>query len=174
MVSGLIPYFRLSDKSVENDLSIFRNLGIKFHYDTKVTSELFNEIINEFNFIYIGVGAQKSKRLNIPGEQLEGIYDQLSFLENIRKGRKVDLGKNVAIIGGGLSAIDAARTAKRLVGENGNVTMIYRRTKNEMPADAEEIHDLFDEKINLLELCAPCVFAVNDFLFRLVRVSPSI
>lgn len=162
MVSGLIPYFRLSDKSVENDLSIFRNIGIKFHFDTKVTSELFNDIINEFNFIYIGVGAQKSKRLNIPGEQLEGIYDQLSFLENIRKGRKVDLGKNVAIIGGGLSAIDAARTAKRLVGENGNVTMIYRRTKNEMSADAEEIHDLFEENIELLELTAPLSFKLNN------------
>ncbi len=161
MVSGLIPYFRLSDKSVANDLSLFNNLGIKFHFNKKIDSEMFNQIREEFNFIYIGVGAQKSKKLGVPGENLEGIFDQLSFLSRIRQGEKINLGENTAIIGGGLSAIDAARTAKRLIGKSGKVTMIYRRTKNEMPADDEEIYDLFEEDIKLLELSTPVGFKNN-------------
>jgi putative selenate reductase len=161
MVSGLIPYFRLSDKSVANDLSIFQNLGIKFHFNIKVDSNMFNQIRKEFNFIYIGVGAQKSKKLGVPGENLEGIFDQLSFLSRTRQGEKINLGKRTAIIGGGLSAIDAARTAKRIIGKNGKVTMIYRRTKNEMPADTEEIQDLFEEDIKLIELCTPIGFKKN-------------
>ena len=172
MVSGLIPYFRLTDQSVANDLSIFKNLGIKFHFNKKVDSEIFNQIKKKFDFIYIGIGAQKSKRLGVPGENLDGIFDQLSFLSKMRQGEKINLNKNVAIIGGGLSAIDAARTAKRMIGKNGNVTMIYRRTKKEMPADAEEIHDLFEEDINLLELTTPVSFKKNshEILITLIKM----
>ncbi len=88
MVSGLIPYFRLSDQSVENDLSVFKNLGIKFHFNQRITLSSFEEIRNKFNFIYLGVGAQKSKKLGIPGESLEGIFDQLGFLAKVRQGEQ--------------------------------------------------------------------------------------
>jgi len=78
------------------------------------------------------------------------------------------LGNRVAVIGGGLSAIDAARTAKRLVGNNGKVMMLYRRTKTEMPAGLDEITALIDEGVELLELIAPVSIHSNTLVnFRL-------
>ena len=159
MVSGLIPYFRLSDKSIESDINLFKSLGVEFHFEQEVDKNLFESIRKEKDFIYIGVGAQKNKKLNVPGENLDGIYNQLTFLSKVRAGEKFYIGSNVAIIGGGLSAVDAARTAKRLVGSSGKVTMIYRRTKNEMPVGDEEIKALLDEGVELLELSTPVSFS---------------
>ena len=162
MVSGLIPYFRLSDKSIESDINLFKSLGVKFHFEQKVDKKLFETIRKEKDFIYIGVGAQKNKKLNVPGENSEGIYNQLTFLSMVRAGEKFNIGKNVAIVGGGLSAVDAARTAKRLTGSSGKVTMIYRRTKNEMPVGDEEIKALLEEGVELLELSTPVSFSKKD------------
>jgi len=93
--------------------------------------------------------------LNILGEELENVHDQLSFLSRVRRNGNVDLGKKVAIIGGGNSAVDAARTSNRLVGKDGSVAVVYRRTISEMPADPEEINALFDEGIYIIELASP-------------------
>jgi putative selenate reductase len=113
--------------------------------------------------LYIGIGAQKSKQLKIPGEELYGVIDQLSFLSKIRKKENIILGKTIAVIGGGLSAIDAARTATRLVGKDGKVTMLYRRTKAEMPASLDEITALLDEGVELYELVAPVsIHSIED------------
>ena len=155
MVSGLIPYFRLDDKSVEADINIIKSAGVYFHFNQKINEELFTHLQETNDYLYIGVGAQKSKRLNIPGEELIGVTDQLSYLSKIRQGENIVLGKKVAVIGGGLSAIDAARTAKRLVGRDGKVMMLYRRTKKEMPAGRDEIDALLNEGIELSELVAP-------------------
>ncbi len=103
---------------------------------------------------------------------MKGYSINLVFWQKSGKASKIKLGKNVAIIGGGLSAIDAARTAKRMVGKSGKVTMIYRRTKNEMPADAEEIHDLFEEEISLLELTTPMEFGrdKSGLVIKLIKM----
>jgi putative selenate reductase len=155
MVSGSIPHFRLNDKSVETDIEIMKSSGVQFHYNRKVDEALFSELLKKNNYLYIGIGAQKSKQLNIPGEELSGVTDQLSYLSNIRRQKNEIHGKKVAVIGGGLSAIDAARTAMRLAGEDGRVIMIYRRTKTEMPAGQDEIDALISEGVELLELTAP-------------------
>ena len=154
MASDSIPIFRLSAQSINADIELIKSLGVTFHFNYKVTKEFFNQLRDECDFIYIAVGAQKNKKLNIDGENLPHVIDQLSFLSKVRRNEKLNLGKSIAVIGGGNSAIDAARTANRLCG-NGNVTVIYRRTKKEMPADQEEIKALLDEGINILELTAP-------------------
>ncbi|MCJ7554729.1 MAG: putative selenate reductase subunit YgfK [Ignavibacteriaceae bacterium] len=154
MASDSIPIFRLSAQSINADIELIKSLGVNFYFNYKVTKTFFNQLRDECDFIYIAVGAQKNKKLNIDGENLPNVIDQLGFLSKVRRNEKLNLGETIAVIGGGNSAIDAARTANRLCG-NGNVTVIYRRTKKEMPADQEEIHALLDEGINILELTAP-------------------
>jgi len=161
MVSGSIPYFRLNDKSVEDDIEIIKSAGVQFHFNQKVDDKLFSDLQKANDYLYIGVGAQQSKKLKITGEELSGVTDQLSFLSAVRQQENVILGKRVAVIGGGLSAIDAARTAKRLVGQDGKVIMLYRRTKAEMPAGLDEITALLDEGVQLLELIAPILIRSN-------------
>jgi putative selenate reductase len=155
MASDSIPFFRLTDEQIKDDVDLIKSLGVKFHYNQKVNLDLFNQIKENSDFIHIAVGAQNSKALNIKGEDLDNVLDQLSFLSKVRRQEKINLGKEVAIIGGGNSAVDAARTSNRLVGVDGKVTVIYRRTKKEMPADTEEIEALLNEGIELLELTAP-------------------
>ncbi|MBU0474114.1 MAG: putative selenate reductase subunit YgfK [Bacteroidetes bacterium] len=155
MAADSIPFFRLTDAQIKADVDLIKSLGVNFNFNHKVDSKTFMLIQSQNDFIHIAVGAQNSKLLNIPGENYEGVFDQLNFLSKVRRKENVNLGKNVAIIGGGNSAIDAARTANRLVGSDGKVTVVYRRTKREMPADAEEIKALLEEGIELLELTAP-------------------
>ncbi len=155
MASDSIPFFRLTDKQIKADVYLIKSLGVEFKFNQKVNAQLFSQIKKDCDFIHIAVGAQGSKLLNIEGENLDGVIDQLEFLSKVRRKEKVNLGKEIAIIGGGNSTVDAARTANRLVGTSGKVTVIYRRTKKEMPADSEEINALFSEGITLLELTAP-------------------
>lgn len=155
MVSDTIPSFRITDQQIKSDIQIIESLGVKFLFDQKVTAKLFSKIKEESKFVFIGIGAQKAKLLDIKGEDLENVFDQLKFLSKVRHNTDLDLGKTVGIIGGGNSAVDAARTSKRLVGTNGNVAVIYRRTINEMPADREEINALVNEGIYIFELTSP-------------------
>jgi putative selenate reductase len=160
MASGTIPKFRLSDEQVINDINLIESVGVKLQYNKNVDEEFFRQLKKENDFVYIAVGAKKSKKLNINGEGLPGVYDQLSFLFKVRSGEDFNLGNDVAIIGGGLSAVDAARTANRII--NGKVTMIYRRTKNEMPVGADEIKALLEEGVELIELATPVSILKDD------------
>jgi putative selenate reductase len=162
MASGTIPKFRLSDDQVKNDIDLIESVGVKLHYNQNVDEEMFNELKEKNDFVYVAVGAKNSKKLKIEGEKLKGVYDQLSFLFKVRNGEDFSLGKEVAIIGGGLSAVDAARTAKRVMSANGNVTMVYRRTKNEMPVGSDEIKALLDEGVKLIELTSPVSITKNS------------
>ncbi len=155
MVSDSIPTFRLSDKQIEDDIKLIESLGVKINYNTKVDKKLFAELKHNNDFIFIGVGAQKGKELNIPGEKLPGVSDQLTFLSKVRKGELPKIGKKIAVIGGGLSAVDAVRTANRIKEDGGKVSMIYRRTKKQMPVGDEEVKAVLEEGIELLELTAP-------------------
>ncbi len=154
MTADAIPGFRLSDEGLRADIESILRLGVKIHYNAGMDRDRFRKLREDFDYVYIAVGAQISKKLNLPGEQAEGIWDQLRFLSAVSRGQRVNLGKRVAVIGGGNSAMDAARTAKRLVGKSGEVTILYRRTRREMPADKDEIKALLDEGVILRELVA--------------------
>ncbi|MCP4748016.1 MAG: putative selenate reductase subunit YgfK [Desulfobacteraceae bacterium] len=153
--SDAIPEFRLDNGSIQKDIDAILKLGVTIHYESAVDQKKFQELQGNFKFIYIAVGAQQGTKLGIPGEDAQGVMDQLEFLSAVRRGQRPDLGKNVVVIGGGNSAMDAARTAKRLVGASGKVSVIYRRTRKQMPAAPEEIQALADESIKLIELTAP-------------------
>lgn len=155
MVQYAIPGFRLTDKAVKNDISRITGLGVNIIYNSPVDREKFNSIRNGYSYIFIGSGAQLTIPLNIEGAGASGVLDPLQFLFRARKREKTGIGKRVVIIGGGNTAMDAARTAHRLAGKNGHVTIIYRRTINEMPADQGEIKEVLKEGIEIISLSAP-------------------
>jgi putative selenate reductase len=162
MAADGIPSFRLDDDSLRKDIAGIVALGVRIHYGSRVTPERFETLRNSSDYVYIAVGAQEGLNLGIPGEDAPGVFDQLNFLSAVRRGRIPDLGKNVVVIGGGNAAMDAARTARRLVGQDGSVCIVYRRTRKEMPADREEIQAALDEGIELIELTAPDCLLVED------------
>ncbi len=162
MVSGAIPKFRLTNEAVEIDINSIADLGINIHYNQKVTDETFQNIKENSDFIYIAAGAQDAYVLNIPGSDAETVLNPLDFLFNVKSGNTTKIGKNVIIIGGGNTAMDAARTAYRLVGENGKVTIVYRRTIKQMPAEYKEIKDVLDENIEIVELVSPVELITNN------------
>jgi NADH-quinone oxidoreductase subunit F len=120
-----------------------------------------------FEAVFLGVGAPQGSNIGVPGEDGEGVTEALSFLKTYNVDGTVEVGKRVAVIGGGNSAIDAARTALRLGADQ--VTILYRRTRAQMPAWAEEIDAAEEERIVLQPLVAP-VEIVHDSAGKLVGV----
>jgi putative selenate reductase len=169
MVSDAIPAFRLKYESIQKDIAHIQKLGVNIHYETKISKSSFDQLRKSHNYIFIAAGAQKFKKLGIEGDDSKGIIDPFDFLSSVKKNISFELGKNIAIIGGGNTAMDVARTALRLAGKNSKVMVLYRRTRNEMPADADEIKALIDEGIELLELVAPeKINSVNGKLVSLL------
>lgn len=155
MVQYAIPGFRLTDEAIEKDFERVTDLGVEIHYNTKIDAAKFNQIKNEYSYVFVGVGAQRSTPFKLEGIDSKGVLDSLHFLLQAKKGEKTGIGKNVMIIGGGNTAMDAARTAYRLVGKDGKITIVYRRTINEMPADQGEIKAVMEEGMEIIELSGP-------------------
>ncbi|MDO9256132.1 MAG: putative selenate reductase subunit YgfK [Bacteroidales bacterium] len=155
MVSEAIPEFRLKMESLRKDIERIENLGVKIQYNSKIDSQLFARLRSEYDSVYIAAGAQRFKTLQMEGENAAGILNAFEFLKNTKLGKLTDLGKNIIVIGGGNTAMDVARTAKRFSKPGSSVKVLYRRTRNEMPADVDEIKALLTEGIELHELLAP-------------------
>ncbi|MEN8123140.1 MAG: putative selenate reductase subunit YgfK, partial [Bacteroidota bacterium] len=160
MASAAIPAFRLTDEAIDIDINRIKEFGVKIYYNHKINTSAFDELRKNNDFIYIAAGAQESRAFNIKGSNAKRVLDPLEFLFNVKAGKKVNIGNNIAIIGGGNTAMDAARTANRLVGKNGKVTIIYRRTMKQMPANFVEIQAVMNEGIEIIELAEP--ISVNN------------
>ncbi len=161
MATGAIPEFRLSDKTINLDIDVLKDLGVIFHFGKSIETQLYGQISKTHDDVFIGVGAQRALTLGIPGETLPGVLNPLEFLSEVRLGARPNLGQKIAIIGGGNTAMDAARTSLRLAGESATVSVIYRRTMSEMPADIDEIEAALAEGIIFHELMAPLEFEGN-------------
>lgn len=162
MVGGAVPRYRLDDDKLKVDLERLASLGVKVHYGASVGRDVaLDDLRARFDYVFLGVGAQKGKRLGIPGEDAEGVFDALEFLDGLREGVKRDLGRRVLVVGGGNSAMDGARSARRLV-PDGEVSLVYRRTRAEMPADPAEVRDCEVEGIGLKDLLAPARVVVEN------------
>ncbi|OQY49956.1 MAG: hypothetical protein B6230_07200, partial [Desulfobacteraceae bacterium 4572_89] len=155
MAADAIPSFRLDDESIQTDIDRIISLGVKVQYGKLIDKKAFGAIKEKYDYVYIGVGATKAYPLDIPGADIKGVYNQLEFLSGLRQGKFIDLGNHIVVIGGGNSAMDASRAAKRLAGDKGRVTILYRRTIKEMPADLEEIEAVIAEGIGIQELVGP-------------------
>lgn len=154
MAADAIPEFRLTAEAIDRDVEYIKNLGVKFNYDQKIDKNRFSDLRRSFDYVYVAIGAQKAKKMNIPGEEAHGVFDQLNFLSDVRRKKPVKTGRNIVVIGGGNSAMDAARTAWRLA-DDAKTTVVYRRTQSQMPADKEEIEALLEEGIEILPLHQP-------------------
>lgn len=155
MVAGAIPKFRLKDVSLDIDINLITDLGVKISYNQKIYEKTFQNIKEKSDFVYIAAGAQNAYKLNIKGSDAKSVLNPLKFLFSVKEGKKTAAGNNIVIIGGGNTAMDAARTSYRLVGKQGKVTIVYRRTIKQMPAEYKEIKDVLDEEIDIVELVSP-------------------
>ncbi|MFC1618899.1 putative selenate reductase subunit YgfK [Candidatus Neomarinimicrobiota bacterium] len=162
MPARVIPAFRLSQASVQQDIEYIQAHGVEIHLGHTIDRKEFEAIRQSFDFIYLAVGAQRARQLTIPGVEGPGVFDQLGLLAAVHEGEQLQLGKRVLVIGGGDSAIDTARTALRLVGPDGQVTVVYRRTRKEMPASRDEVDDMLEEGVALEELTAPVAINRED------------
>lgn len=147
-----IPEYRLPKKILEWEIRNIQALNIKFQPNRRLGENLTFKQLKEFDACFISTGLQKSGRLRIAGENGQGVFTALDFLRNANAGRAFALGKRVAVIGGGNSAIDAARCALRL---GSQPFILYRRSMEEMPAIPSERKELEREGIKVLPLMIP-------------------
>ena len=140
-----VPDFRLPRDVLDAEIQKILDLGVELHLNTKVGSDISLEELRErHSSLYLGIGAQKGRGLKIPGADGPCVWTGTDFLERINKGEEIDIGARVVVVGGGNTAIDAARCARR---SGSSVTILYRRTRTEMPAIAHEIDDAIEEGV---------------------------
>ncbi|WP_303754264.1 NADPH-dependent glutamate synthase [Enterococcus sp. S86.2] len=172
-----IPEFRLPKKIVEKEIETIIAQGVKIETNVVVGKTItMEEIQAEFDACYLSVGAGAPNFMNIPGTSLNGVYSSSEYLTRINLMKAYDFpnydtpvqaSKNVVVIGGGNVAMDAARSAKRLGAKN--VAVIYRRSKEELPAREEEYHHSVEEEINYHWLTNPIEY-LNDGTGKLKAV----
>jgi NADPH-dependent glutamate synthase beta subunit-like oxidoreductase len=149
-----IPSYRLDRKALKGEIDILKKMGVKFKMNTEVGKDVTIEKLRKqgYKAFYVAIGAQKSSKLNVPGEDLTGVFGGVDFLREVNLGKKPALGKKCAVIGGGNVAMDVCRTAVRLGAET---YVIYRRSEAEMPADKEEVAEALEEGVKFRYLAAP-------------------
>ena len=155
MLTMGIPNFRLEKDVLNAEIDIIRQMGVEFKCGVEVGKDVTIQQLREQGYLgfYLAIGAQKSSPLNIPGEELEGVYGGVDFLREVNLGNKPAVGRSCAVIGAGNVAMDVCRTAVRLGAEN--TYIIYRRSQAEMPADPEEAAEAMEEGVQFRFLNAP-------------------
>ena len=149
-----IPEYRLPKAVLDEEISIIEEMGVEIITNTKVGKDVsFSYLRKHFDALYLSIGAWTSSGLRCEGEDLDGVIGGIEFLADVAQNRYVNIGKRVAIVGGGNTAMDACRTAVRLGAEE--VYLLYRRTKKEMPAAAIEIQEAEEEGVIFKYLVAP-------------------
>jgi len=149
MLRYAIPGYRLPDDIVDREIATIQERGVAIETNARVSSP--ESLLTTYDAVVVATGTWLSAKLNVEGAA--EVLDGLVFLQQVNSGRPPRLGSKVVIVGGGNTAIDAARTARRLGAKN--VTLLYRRTKAEMPAEAEEVADAIEEGVKIEFLVGP-------------------
>ena len=154
MLTMGIPSFRLERDVINAEIDVLRELGVEFKTGIEVGKDVTLDELREqgFKAFYLAIGASKGTKVGCPGDDLEGVFTGIDFLREINLGGKPAIGKNVAVIGGGNVAIDVARAAVRL---GAKTTVIYRRSRDEMPAADDEIEEAIEEGVKFKFLASP-------------------
>ena len=149
-----IPSYRLDRAALKGEIDVLEKMGVHFQMNTEVGKDVTIEELRAQGYkgFYVAIGAQKSSKLNIPGEELQGVFGGVDFLREVNLGNKPEVGKKCAVIGGGNVAMDVCRTALRLGAET---YVVYRRGEEEMPADKEEVAEAKEEGVKFCFLNAP-------------------
>lgn len=156
-----IPEYRLPKAVLDKEIAFIEQTGVTFKNNVNIGKDIaFDEIKMSYDAVVVAAGAWKSSQMHTPGEDLDGILGGIDFLREVSTGIRTTIGKSVAVCGGGNTAMDACRTAVRLGAEN--VYVIYRRTKDEMPADEQEILESEEEGVVYKYLTNPIEFMGTD------------
>ena len=156
MIMVGIPRYRLPREVIDREVAMIEDLGVEFQFNTRFGSDVTMAQLKEegFEAFCFAIGAHKAYKMRIPGEdEFEPVVDAIELLKNVALGDRHIPGKKVIVIGGGNVAVDAARTCLRLGCEE--VTIAYRRTRTEMPADEEEVEQAEEEGVRLSFLTVP-------------------
>ena len=162
-----IPSYRVPHAVIDEEVAEVEKLGVEFRFDTRV--EDIDDLMRQgYESVFIAIGAQSGDRLGIPGDDLPNVVDSPTFLRAVTQGQLgtaqtgsgIMVGRHVAVIGGGNVATDNCRSTRRLGGER--VDMVYRRSREEMPARAEEVQGCLEEGVNLRFLTIPKKIELND------------
>jgi formate dehydrogenase major subunit len=155
-----IPDYRLPPETIDKEVQRLVNMGIEIKYNTVVGKEIpYADLQKNYDAIFVGIGAHKGYQLGVKGEDAENVMTGTGFLNMVNSGQPVDVGDNVIVIGGGDTAIDAARISRRL---GAKVKIVYRRTIKEMPAIAPEIEEAQAEGVEIDFLAAPVEILRNN------------
>ncbi|MGE5236524.1 MAG: NAD(P)-binding protein [Acidobacteriota bacterium] len=159
-----IPAYRLPRAVLDAEIQKIADLGVDIRCGTTIGKDVsFEALGKDFAAVFVAVGAHRGKNLGVPGEDGPGIWTGTDFLNHVNSGKRVEVGGNVVVVGGGDTAIDAARVSKRVTMDSAalsrrmgaEVTILYRRTRTEMPAIEREIEEALEEGIKLEYLAAP-------------------
>ncbi len=165
VVRNVIPGFRISDEAIDKDVKILEALGVQIATESYVAS--LEQVRENYDYIVLAVGAYKPGILRL--EEGEAV-NALEFLAQFKAtGGQVDLGENVVVIGGGNTAMDTARAAKRNAGVK-KVSLVYRRTKRYMPADAEELEMAVQDGVEFAELLSPVKLSGGELICKKMRL----
>ena len=153
MLRFALPEYRLPKSILRHEIELIERLGVKFSFNTRVGVDLaLNDLDDHFDMIFLSIGTWKESWVYQSGTELKGVYPALNFLEAVASGQDINLGRRVAVIGGGNAAIDSARTSLR---KGCDVTVFYRRERKDMPAIEEETRAAKDEGAKFVFLAAP-------------------
>ena len=154
MLTMGIPSFRLEKDVINAEIKVLKDLGVKFKTGVEVGKDITLDKLREqgFKAFYLAVGASKGAKVGCPGDELPGVMTGIDFLREVNLGEKPDIGKSVAVIGGGNVAIDVARAAVRL---GAKTTIVYRRDRDAMPAADDEVEEAIAEGVKFMFLASP-------------------
>ena len=165
-----IPSFRLEKDVLNAEIDILKEMGVEFRCGIEVGKDVTIQQLRDEGYkgFYLAIGAQKSAKLRIPGEELEGVLGGVDFLREVNLGNKPDIGRRCAVIGGGNVAMDVCRSAVRLGAEETYV--FYRRSEAEMPADPEEVREAMEEGVKFRFLSAPVEIIGTDGRVSAIKI----
>jgi 2-oxoacid:acceptor oxidoreductase delta subunit (pyruvate/2-ketoisovalerate family) len=162
-----IPEYRLPKHILFDEISLLEDAGLELRLGTEVGKDIsFDDILKEYDAVYVATGYHSSKRESIPGMNAEGVLTGLEFLYTVNSQRPSRIGRRTVVVGGGNTAMDAARSALRL---GSAVTVAYRRTREMMPAIKEEVDEALDEGVRISYLLAPVEVIVSGNRVKALR-----
>lgn len=163
-----IPLYRLPKDVLLSEIDVIQKMGVTFKPNTRIGKDIsLSHLRQRHDAVYVGIGAWNSSKMDCPGQDLEGVIGGIEFLTKFAVNEPVKTGSRIAVVGGGNTAMDAARTAVRLGAKE--VYIIYRRTKEDMPADDVEIIEAEEEGVVFKFLVNPLEF-IGDDSGRVTRV----
>jgi heterodisulfide reductase subunit A len=155
-----IPAYRLPRYVLDADIDVIRRLGVEFKTDVEIDAQAIADLRDQHDAVFIATGAHEPMAAALPNDDADGVLWGIEFLRKVNLGERVEVGRRVAIVGGGNTAIDAARTALRTGAEE--VSIYYRRSRGEMPASDEEVAALLEEGIDIQFLVTPTRVIADD------------